>query len=241
MSVQVMGRIIDDPTRWPVSAGKLLVLLMVANHANADGAGAWPSLDRLANETRLSKRQVIRLLGELESEGYLTIDRGGGRQRTNRYALSGIGDNLSPSSPAETVTSESVKGDISAETVTPVSPEPSLEPSVVEPTPLAASPSANGKRRLTKEEGQERTALKDAFVAWSDYEPGLMTTLTWGRVERAAKEAQAAGYSAEDVKIAAYHFRDRYPDSDCTPQAILAALPMVPSWARAPRRRKARR
>src|SRR5277367_5324791 len=43
----------------------LLTLIMIANHAHADGTGAWPSIATLAKETRMSERGVQYCLQKL--------------------------------------------------------------------------------------------------------------------------------------------------------------------------------
>lgn len=64
----------------------LLLLLIIANHAHADGTNAFPSVETLARETRMSKRQVNRLILLIEKSGELLIQRGGGRA-SNTYSL----------------------------------------------------------------------------------------------------------------------------------------------------------
>jgi AraC-like DNA-binding protein len=55
----------------PHGGSELLCLLMVANHAHADGTGAYPSVATLAAECRMSARQVTRLLHRLQDSGAL--------------------------------------------------------------------------------------------------------------------------------------------------------------------------
>ena len=49
--------------------GRRLVLLVLADHANDDGSGAWPSVETISEKARLSRSQTQRCLRALESEG----------------------------------------------------------------------------------------------------------------------------------------------------------------------------
>src|SRR3954453_9672531 len=49
--------------------GARLVLLVLADHANADGTGAWPSVKTIAAHARLSERAVRYQLRQLEQDG----------------------------------------------------------------------------------------------------------------------------------------------------------------------------
>lgn len=54
--------------------GRRLVLLALADHANADGTGAWPSVATLAEEARLSKRATQDALRRLEADGHIVAN-----------------------------------------------------------------------------------------------------------------------------------------------------------------------
>lgn len=85
MSVQAMSWVIEHSTR---KGADLLCLLMIANHAHADGSNSFPSLDVLAKECRMSQRQIARIVARLEESGSITVDRrGGGRGRSNTYRV----------------------------------------------------------------------------------------------------------------------------------------------------------
>lgn len=69
--------------------GSLLVLLMIANHAGSDGAGAWPSTATIATECRMSERQVRRIIDTiLEPSGELEVERRLGKPHV--YDLPGV-------------------------------------------------------------------------------------------------------------------------------------------------------
>lgn len=76
----------------------LLVLLAVADHINSDG-WAWPHIEHLAQKTKLSSRQVIRVIKILEASGELYVEH---NHYLNRYRINiveeipMVNDNLSP-------------------------------------------------------------------------------------------------------------------------------------------------
>lgn len=67
----------------------LLVMLLIANHAHSDGSNAFPSLDTLAAEARMSVRQIARIIDKLEASQELKVMRSGGRY-SHRYSLPGV-------------------------------------------------------------------------------------------------------------------------------------------------------
>ncbi len=88
-----MGWVLDNPS---VRGNAKLVALALANYANDKGL-AWPSVETLAKITGLSKRQIQRILPQIEKAGLLKITTGGGRKRTHRYQFTTMenSDNLS--------------------------------------------------------------------------------------------------------------------------------------------------
>lgn len=120
-----------------------LLLLALADHANDDGV-CWPSYRTLEARVGLSGRQLRRLIGEAESEGYITRRRGGrGPGDVTHYTLTVRGTRPSPirgtpASPYKGDTRDR-KGDTGVQIRgTPASLEPSmnhqLEPGMNEPT-----------------------------------------------------------------------------------------------------------
>jgi hypothetical protein len=78
-------------TAWVIEHSKhkgsnLLTLLCIANCANEDGSDCWPSKERLAKDTRMSSRQLNRIIDKLEASGELIVRRSPGRL-ANHYAL----------------------------------------------------------------------------------------------------------------------------------------------------------
>lgn len=65
------------------------VLFALASRAKKDGK-AWPSLDRLAQDSGISRRQLIRIIADLEKVGILKVIRTQvrpGQNRSNQYQL----------------------------------------------------------------------------------------------------------------------------------------------------------
>lgn len=68
------------------SGSSLLVLLALADFADDDGY-CYPSVARLAKKARLSERATQYALRDLEEAGELSVERGGGRRKANRYKV----------------------------------------------------------------------------------------------------------------------------------------------------------
>lgn len=149
MSVEVMACV------WRSSrqkGGKLLVLLAMADFANDEGL-CWPSVATLAKKARLSDRQAQRALRELESDGEVALVKAGGREngraRASVYRV--VGQNVTQPDGRHFV---QVMGDISGSSrVTPMSPQPSVEPSVEPPSSL----NARARTKLGKVDGKPTT------------------------------------------------------------------------------------
>ena len=84
MSVQAFSHVINHSTH---KGGELLCLMMIANHAHADGTNAFPSLRTLAGECRMSERQIRRIIDKLETSGELLVDRGIGRGNVHNFSV----------------------------------------------------------------------------------------------------------------------------------------------------------
>ena len=130
MSIKIMSAVWE---RAPVDGGSLLVLLAMADFANDNGI-CWPSVPSLARKSRLSERQVQRVLRDLEDSKLIMTDLGTGPHGVNTYKVLARGDKMSPSKPqqgvtfdAEGVTFATPRGDMGdTQTV--------IEPSLIEPS-----------------------------------------------------------------------------------------------------------
>ncbi|TCT29614.1 helix-turn-helix domain-containing protein [Martelella mediterranea] len=72
MSIGIMSRIFRTP--FGTSSRKMLAVRL-ADFADDEGRGIWPTVARLSRETDLSERTVQRLLREFVSEGLLVVVR----------------------------------------------------------------------------------------------------------------------------------------------------------------------
>ena len=158
MSVKVMGAVFD----LDIPPNLKLVLLAYADHAHHDGTSIFPAADLVAEKTGYSVRSVKRIARELESAGLLIPDgRGPHGTRRWRIPIEG-GVILSPLFPARGdipdvggVKSIDLGVSSDAPGVTPVSPEPSLDPSLK---------SSKNQARFSKND-QTPFALAMAMVA----------------------------------------------------------------------------
>lgn len=140
MSVQAIAWVLEHADTS--SVGDRLVLLSLANHADRHGRGAFPKVEDISHEARLSTRQVTRALGRLEQEGFIESDewpqdrlpRPANRRPKCWRLTMPRGDIQSSQDVTPGVTSTTPRGDIhSTPGVTSdarYKEEPSLEPSL---------------------------------------------------------------------------------------------------------------
>lgn len=126
MSVQAQSWVIKNSKH---KGSALLVLLMIANHAHSDGTNAFPSFKLLAEECRMSQRQIIRIVAFLEKSGEITVEKTKGRI-SNNYAVNMTAnpDKLSQSNPDKlsqsTMTNPKANRDISGDSTMTFSHSP---------------------------------------------------------------------------------------------------------------------
>lgn len=112
MSIQAVAFILD--TDVPEVAAKML-LVCLANAHNQETGLCCPSVNRLADESSMSRRSVQRWLKWLADEGYIeVVERNeNGRQQANEYRISGFyrGAKLTPPTKSRGVTSDAGEGD----------------------------------------------------------------------------------------------------------------------------------
>ena len=87
-----MGRIIQEVN--DLSSNEKLVLIVLANYFNTDLDEAFPSQQRIAKNSSLSRSSVNRALDALRSKGYITIQkrRSSGRFSHNVYKIHLVSD-----------------------------------------------------------------------------------------------------------------------------------------------------
>jgi helix-turn-helix protein len=151
LSVWTTARVWKD-SRHGGSA--LLVLLAIADYAHEDGSGAFPSLKTLAKKTRLSVRQVRRVINEtLVPSGELTVIE---RTGTTNLMTVVVGEYTQPTPVAGDLPDDlqEVARDLPVRTLPvatsvagdpPVRPSPTSKPSVNPREPfLKRQPSEDG-------------------------------------------------------------------------------------------------
>lgn len=89
VSIQAMGWVLGHSQS---EGSDRLVLLAIANHADADGGLAFPSVAMIGEEARVDRATVFRALARLEQLGELEIVRGRGRGMRNTYCLKRLQD-----------------------------------------------------------------------------------------------------------------------------------------------------
>lgn len=126
--------------------GARLVMLALADRADDNGF-CWPSIDDLAERTRLSPRSVQKGIATLVKDGELDVENGGGRHRSNRYRIipkpctsdgvtdqeprtsDGVSPEETPNFEAETPNSATETPHFAPRNPVQSAPEPSVEPS----------------------------------------------------------------------------------------------------------------
>jgi DnaD/phage-associated family protein len=97
MSIRLMQLALED---LRLSAAETLLLVVMADFANDDGHGIFPSGNTIAKRARLSKRQVQRLVRDLQDRGYLHYQgqapAGTNMWKMNEQMFSVGGDMVSP-------------------------------------------------------------------------------------------------------------------------------------------------
>ena len=114
MSFEAVRHVLENSK---TKGAQRLILVVVAEHADKNGL-AWPSIETIARLANCSERFVKKTISELKSEE-LTIERGGGRGRSNRYRIPI--ERVNPASPfeetetvnskTERVNSDAIKGE----------------------------------------------------------------------------------------------------------------------------------
>lgn len=170
---------------WKESRQKgsaLLLMLAMADFADDDGGNIFPSLKTLADKTRLSTRQVTRLVQSIEEDGELEVDRQ--KNRANRYRILFVGgDNLSsPISGSDKMSSAYAKGDRMSRSTRHGSPvvldiamSPDSPVTIIEPPPPGGGPVkelAEAIEKVCQVTGRKyHKAIVDTVIALTTVDP----------------------------------------------------------------------
>lgn len=85
MSIQAVAWVLECSA---ATLADRLVLIAIANHADARGWNAWPSVPLIAAEAKVSESTVYRSLTVLEEAGEIVVHRRSGRP--NRYGIAAL-------------------------------------------------------------------------------------------------------------------------------------------------------
>lgn len=119
MSIKALNWALD----LPIPPGPKLVLAVIADYADDQGY-AFPGMDKIARRASVSERTAIRVINDLEANGYLRRERrhiATGQRTSNGYQLLPDGDQ---------VTDRHVTDSTPNVTTVAVTGEPSVEPPV---------------------------------------------------------------------------------------------------------------
>ena len=127
LSVQAISWVLEESE---ATLGSRLTLIAVANHAKSDGTGAWPKVETIASEAKLSEREVRYCLRTLEESGELSTQIGQGPHGTNMYSLPKMrGAKFAPEkiTRGQSTTQKTTEGgNLRHSGGQPIAPEPSL-------------------------------------------------------------------------------------------------------------------
>jgi hypothetical protein len=180
-----------------------LVLLAFADYANDDGL-CFPSTDRIAYKTGVSKSQAARIIRSLIERGLIEVVEPGGR---------GLGDRRSVRiHPNKGVTMTPYRVSPCASRVSPcankgvtMTPEPLVEPLV--------EPSVNNG-------GADRMKANELLAAWIDLQP-LPPSAEHRKKQGAFAKRICDQYPAEAIHAAAAGMEKLYPYSKGEPWDLL--------------------
>lgn len=161
-----------------------LVLLCLAEHADEDGR-CWPSIPRISEMTQVSKRQVSRVLKQLEEDGEISYKPGDGRGNHSQYVILlpiVKGDMVSPNEPK--------KDDMVSERVTS---HPEKDDT------MSSEPSVNRKSEPSQLNGDHRFA--EACTAYEG-NIGMLTPIVSEKIRNAVDD-HPDGWVVDAIYIAA--------------------------------------
>ena len=127
MSIKIMQEVWQHAE---VTGGTLLVLLALADSADETTRTCFPGIENLAHKSRLSERQVKRVIAELTDLTMVHVDRNASPYKTNLYRISDPSnwrrsDNMSPTQENPIGHLRQARGDAHVTSDgTPMSPKP---------------------------------------------------------------------------------------------------------------------
>lgn len=127
MSVHVISWVLKQS---PAEGSDRLVLIVLADHADADGSNAYPAVETIAAEARCSRRTAQAALRRLEDAGAIERAPIKGPRGQHRYTVLMGGANTAPRADHDAKGRRSRRGGAQStpEGGAEISPEPSTEP-----------------------------------------------------------------------------------------------------------------
>jgi hypothetical protein len=196
-------------------ATQKLVMLVLADHADENGEGIYPSVHRVAALAGMSRRTVQRMLSDLVEDQWIRVVASSSRHRPTEYAIN-----------VEYVEDHAIRGD-------KLAPQ-GRQPRQVEVT-TDASKGRQGDTQTYKTTDQEQvTNLRERDPIWD----ALVATMgvpsppvgekaaPKGKSERgkwnaAAKELREMGVTADEIVQRAVLYRIKWPEIDLNPRALV--------------------
>lgn len=147
-------------------AGRRLVLLVLADKADDDGTKAYPSVQTIAREARMSERGVRYALRALEESG--RIERVGVHTRagTHEYRVV-LGHSVQEGQPVPPGKTQQLGGQNTTQTVSQIAPKPSFN------HPETKSPRAH-EREAAPEGTSSPSSIVDERRALADHVRGIL-------------------------------------------------------------------
>lgn len=209
----------------PAQLVNRLVLLVLADHANGDGTGAWPSTETIAKEARCSIRSAQYALNALEQAGAIKQtgwSKHGTREWKVEMTRTAARARFAPR-PVTKPTSQIASPD--AIHGANLAPERSVEPSLNHPSP----PAPQGERP-SQPDGQRKrdwAVYREQLQAWAPHLPaGLPGALAalWDQADAALRRAVAE-------PIYELYLADLHPHRLADDALVIGADPTVLPWA----------
>lgn len=219
-----------------------LLLLALADAANADGTEAWPSIDELTRKTGMHRRTVHRAIDRLVEMGELEVEKTIMRGRwRNCYRILMGGDSpprtrgraprrRSGSAPRGTAPQVADSHPTGGTQSTPggtappahslsTHPEPSLNHPVADPPvrdePRTAKPPATKPRKP-----REPDLVWDAVMTACAVDVTAITDSARGAYNKAVWDLKRAGATPDEIARRAALYRIHYTDAALTPTAL---------------------
>jgi hypothetical protein len=193
MSTKVQTKVLEGSGQ---EGTRLFVLLVLAYRANDQGH-CWPSVTKIADDTRLSPRQVKRVLKDLEEAGELHVPPGA-RSPKNPYTVLPAGDiqglrgDIGPSDHAQNGTSG---GDIS-----------DVEGGTLPAGAHVERTAVEGKEEQTHEQGAVPSAREranaDIYEVWRYYLAKVPSRRQLGLKQRSQIKAALKVRTIDEIKLA---------------------------------------